>query len=125
MALLPQQFKDKSIYGDGADGAFSLVANTQLAADKYATSVNTNGFDLDTANYAIYCTGVVTITSGHKIYCSAGNGSGSTAGTATTAGSFTGGSNGTAGGINANYGTNSSSVVGGIGGVGVVHTLTT
>lgn len=83
------------MFGDGHDGAYTLSdgSTASLTEDVYYSSISlTNNSKINTAGYAIYCTGTVTIASGSSIYCNGGaggnggNASGTTPGTAGTAG---------------------------------------
>lgn len=128
------------LYGTGKDGALSASSGTTtLTADTYCTTVVLSGTaKIDTAGYALYASEYIDLTNAgaQAIYSSSvagNNGSGSTAGgasTATTQGTLSLGC-GTGGGAGGNGGTGAGSVgqpgtnatvgngqVGGVGGVG-------
>lgn len=117
---LNNRLLNASLFGNGADGAFSASSGTtSLARDQYYSSITLTGTAvLQTSGFRVYCSGTASVGSGTVLgrKANAGANSGG-AGGATAAGTIGGsGSAGGAGGTAA--GTSSSNASGSVGGTG-------
>lgn len=123
--------KDK--FGDGSDGAIIFDGTTTVLGlvpasgvytmnrDIFATNLSVSGSTtiLFTANFRIFCTGVLATILGGKISNDGPAAAGQVAGTATTSGSLFGGSSGGIGGAGGSgAGANGTSLTNALGGAG-------